>query len=138
MQKYGFRILILGIVSCCCLKFGYHSFHLSLVIEYSIRKQRILRSYIKWRFFVVAALLIKAKQQHGINQNKNTGLFINCMDFVVVRTKINKHLLNIFRKESSSYHLIYRVECGKCWTGTCMESVILLPQTYFQTLRFLI
>jgi hypothetical protein len=28
-------------------------------------------------------LLIKAKQQHGKNQNKNTGLFINCMDFVV-------------------------------------------------------
>jgi hypothetical protein len=46
--------------------------------------------YIKWRFFVVAALLIKVKQQHGKNQNKNTGLFINCMDFVVVRTKINK------------------------------------------------
>jgi hypothetical protein len=33
-------------------------------------------------------LLIKAKQQHGKNENKNTGLFINCMDFVVVRTKI--------------------------------------------------
>jgi hypothetical protein len=39
----------------------------------------------------------KPKQQHGKtktttwkNQNKNTGLFINCMDFVVVRTKINK------------------------------------------------
>jgi hypothetical protein len=29
-------------------------------------------------------LLIKAKQQHGKNQNKNTGFFINCMDFVVV------------------------------------------------------
>jgi hypothetical protein len=35
-------------------------------------------------------LQIKAKQQHGKNQNKNTGLFINCMDFVVVRTKIKK------------------------------------------------
>jgi uncharacterized protein with ParB-like and HNH nuclease domain len=47
--------------------------------------------------FVVAALLIKAKQQHGKNQNKNTGLFINCMDFVVVRTKINKKKnLNFF------------------------------------------
>jgi hypothetical protein len=42
-------------------------------------------------FFVVAALLIKAnKQQHGKYQNKNTGFLINCMDFVVVRTKINK------------------------------------------------
>jgi hypothetical protein len=40
--------------------------------------------------FIVAALLIKPKQQHGKNQNKNTGLFINCMDFVVVRTKISK------------------------------------------------
>jgi hypothetical protein len=50
----------------------------------------LLRSYIKRRFFVVAALLIKAKKQHGKNQNKNTGLFINCMDFVVVHTKINK------------------------------------------------
>jgi hypothetical protein len=40
--------------------------------------------------FVVAALLIKAKQQHGKNQNKNTGLFINCVDFVAVRTKIIK------------------------------------------------
>jgi hypothetical protein len=39
--------------------------------------------------FVVSALLIKAKQQHGKNQNKNTGLFINFMDYVVVRTKIN-------------------------------------------------
>jgi hypothetical protein len=36
-------------------------------------------------FVVVAALLIKAKQQHGKNQNKNTGLFINCVDFFVVR-----------------------------------------------------
>jgi hypothetical protein len=37
-------------------------------------------------------LAIKAKQQHGKNENKNTGLFINCMDFVVVGigTKINK------------------------------------------------
>jgi hypothetical protein len=39
----------------------------------------------------LAALLIKPKQQHEKNQNKNTGLFINCMDFVVVRTKINKN-----------------------------------------------
>jgi hypothetical protein len=39
-------------------------------------------------FFVVA--LLKAKQQHGKNQNKNTSLYTNCMDFVVVRTKINK------------------------------------------------
>jgi hypothetical protein len=49
-----------------------------------------MSSYINSRFFVVAALLIKAKHQHGKNNNKNTGLFINCMDFVVVRTKINK------------------------------------------------
>jgi hypothetical protein len=35
-------------------------------------------------------LLINAKNQQGKNENKNTGLFINCMDFVVVRTKINK------------------------------------------------
>jgi hypothetical protein len=41
-------------------------------------------------FFCCAALLIKTKQQDGKNQNKNSGLFINCMDFVVVRTKINK------------------------------------------------
>jgi hypothetical protein len=40
-------------------------------------------------FVVAAALLIKAKQQHEINQNKNTGFLINCMDFVVVGTKIN-------------------------------------------------
>jgi hypothetical protein len=37
-------------------------------------------------------LLIKAKQQHGINQNKNTGFFINCMDFVIVRTIFYKGL----------------------------------------------
>jgi hypothetical protein len=42
--------------------------------------------------FVVAALLKKPKQQHGKNQNKNTGLFINCIDFVVVRTKMNKKI----------------------------------------------
>jgi hypothetical protein len=48
------------------------------------------------RFFVVAALLITPKQQHGKNQNKNTGLFINCMDFVVVLTKINKKKTVIF------------------------------------------
>jgi hypothetical protein len=43
-------------------------------------------------------LLIKAKQQHGKNQNKNTDLLINCMDFVVVRTKINKNkIVNLFR-----------------------------------------
>jgi hypothetical protein len=47
-------------------------------------KHSILRSYINWRSFVVAALLKQPKQQHGKNQNKNTGLFINCMDFVVV------------------------------------------------------
>jgi hypothetical protein len=29
------------------------------------------------RFFVVAALLVKPKQKHGKNQNKNTGLVIN-------------------------------------------------------------
>jgi hypothetical protein len=46
--------------------------------------------------FVVAAFLIKPKQQHGKNQNKNTGLFINCMDFVVVHTKINKNKIVIF------------------------------------------
>jgi Ni,Fe-hydrogenase I cytochrome b subunit len=41
---------------------------------------------------------IKGKQQHGKNQNKNTGLFINCMDFVVVHTKINKKInRHIFR-----------------------------------------
>jgi hypothetical protein len=44
----------------------------------------------KMTIFFFAALLIKAKQQHRKNQNKNTGLFINCMDFVVVRTKMNK------------------------------------------------
>jgi hypothetical protein len=41
-------------------------------------------------------LLIRLKQQHGKNQNKNTGLFINCMDFVVVRTNINKKLNRLF------------------------------------------
>jgi hypothetical protein len=43
--------------------------------------------------FCCCGLLIKAKQQHGKNgknENKNTDLFINCMDFVVVRTNINK------------------------------------------------
>jgi hypothetical protein len=41
-------------------------------------------------FLLLLFALIKAKQQHGRNENKNTGLFINYMDFVVVRTKINK------------------------------------------------
>jgi hypothetical protein len=41
-------------------------------------------------FFVAAWNMEKMEKQHGKNQNKNTGLFINCMDFVVVRTKINK------------------------------------------------
>jgi hypothetical protein len=67
-----------------------------MIIFYSRPKHSILRSYIKWRFFIFAALLIKAKQQHGKNQNKNTGLFINCMDFVVVRTKITKNKIVIF------------------------------------------
>jgi hypothetical protein len=50
-----------------------------------------------WKsIFVVAALLIKAKQQHGINQNKNTGFFITCMDFDVVRTKKTKNKIVIF------------------------------------------
>jgi hypothetical protein len=35
-------------------------------------------------------LLIKAKHQHEKYHNKNPGWFINCMDFVVVRTKMNK------------------------------------------------
>jgi hypothetical protein len=46
--------------------------------------------------FVVAALLIKPKTQHGKNQNKNTGLFINCMDFVVVRTKRKQKIKSSF------------------------------------------
>jgi hypothetical protein len=50
------------------------------VIE--LNKNSKLISYINYRFFVVVALLIKPKQQHG--KNKNTGLFLNCMDFVVV------------------------------------------------------
>jgi hypothetical protein len=33
---------------------------------------------------------MKAKQQHGKNVNIYTGLFLNCMDFFAVRTKINK------------------------------------------------
>jgi hypothetical protein len=41
-------------------------------------------------FVVVAALLIKAKQQHEKKENKNMGVFKNCMNFVVVRTKTNK------------------------------------------------
>jgi hypothetical protein len=41
-------------------------------------------------------LLIKAKQKYGKNENKNTGLFINCMDFVVVPTKINKKKSSFF------------------------------------------
>jgi hypothetical protein len=40
--------------------------------------------------FLLLLFANKTKQQHGKNENKNTGLFINCMDFVVVRTKINK------------------------------------------------
>jgi hypothetical protein len=40
--------------------------------------------------FCCSCFANKAKKQHGKNQNKNTGLFINCMDFVIVRTKINK------------------------------------------------
>jgi hypothetical protein len=40
----------------------------------------------------------KTKTTIWKNQNKNTGLFINCMDFVVVRTKICKKLnLYFFR-----------------------------------------
>jgi hypothetical protein len=41
-------------------------------------------------------LLIKAKQQHGKNEYKNTGLFEICMDFVVVRTKQTKKNRNFF------------------------------------------
>jgi hypothetical protein len=67
-------------------------------IQHTRPKHNILRSYIKWRFFVDAALLIKVKPQHGKNQNKNTGMFINCMDFDVVRTKKtkNKIVMHIF------------------------------------------
>jgi hypothetical protein len=59
--------------------------------------QSILRSWINWHFFVVAALLIKAKYQQWKNDNKNTGLFIYCMNFVVVCTKINiKNIVDFF------------------------------------------
>jgi hypothetical protein len=51
---------------------------------------------MNWRFFVVAALLIKAKYQQWKDDNKNTGLFKNCMDFVSVRTKINKKNRHFF------------------------------------------
>jgi hypothetical protein len=69
---------------------------LKLVIIFTRPKHSILRSYINWRFVVVAALLIKAKYQQWKTDNKNTGLFINCMDFVVERTKINKKKIVIF------------------------------------------
>jgi hypothetical protein len=39
---------------------------------------------------------MKAKQKHGKNENQNTDLFINCIDFVVVRTKIKKYKIVIF------------------------------------------
>jgi hypothetical protein len=45
-------------------------------------------------FCCCCCLLIKA--EHGKNENKNTGLFINCMDFVAVRTKINKKKSSFF------------------------------------------
>jgi hypothetical protein len=32
--------------------------------------------------FLLLLFANKSKQQHGKNENKNTGLFINCMDFV--------------------------------------------------------
>jgi hypothetical protein len=41
--------------------------------------------------FLLLLFAIKAKQQHGKNENKITGLFIKCIDFAVVRTKINKN-----------------------------------------------
>jgi hypothetical protein len=47
--------------------------------------------------FVVVALLIKPKQKYEKNLNKNTGLAINCIDFVVVRTKKNKKSSFLFR-----------------------------------------
>jgi hypothetical protein len=47
-------------------------------------------------------LLIKAKKQYGKNQNKNNGLFINCMDFVVVCTKKTKNKIVIFYRITSN------------------------------------
>jgi lysylphosphatidylglycerol synthetase-like protein (DUF2156 family) len=72
-------------------KFHLTQQELPFSLIYARPKHSILRSFINWRFFVVAALLIKPKQQHGKNQNKNTGFYINCMNVVVVRTKINKN-----------------------------------------------
>jgi hypothetical protein len=37
--------------------------------------------------FLLLLFANKSKKKHGKNENKNTGWFINCMDFVVVRTK---------------------------------------------------
>jgi hypothetical protein len=52
----------------------------------------------KMTIFVIAALLIKAKQQYGKNQNKNTGLFINCMVLLLCvpkQTKIKRHFFRM-------------------------------------------
>jgi hypothetical protein len=46
--------------------------------------------------FCCCCLQIKAKHQNVKYHNKNTGLFINCIDFVVVRSKINKKEIVIF------------------------------------------
>jgi hypothetical protein len=66
------------------------------LLEKARPKHSMLRLYINRWIFVVAALPIIVKHQYGKNHNKNTGLFINCMDFVVVRTKINKKLYRHF------------------------------------------
>jgi hypothetical protein len=39
---------------------------------------------------IIGCFANKSKTTTWKNQNKNTGLYINCMDFVVVRIKINK------------------------------------------------
>jgi hypothetical protein len=48
------------------------------------------------KIFCCCCFANKSKTTHGKNKNKNTDLFINYMDFVVVRTKINKNKIVIF------------------------------------------
>jgi hypothetical protein len=52
---------------------------LSSTRKFHMSRARPKHSIHKITIFVVAALLIKSKQQHGKNQNRNTGLFIRSL-----------------------------------------------------------
>jgi hypothetical protein len=77
-----------------------------------------VRSYINLRFFVVAVLQIKSKQQHGKTKTK-TLVCLYCMYFFDVRTKNKQNIKSSF---FVCFSLVRKVKDNAKQLGSRLES----------------